>query len=902
MDPFSSLSVATAVVQFVQFGGKLLNTYFDVRSNVNGQPVEVVGLAASATDLSCLASTAHEKVEGLASSYPRHAASSLRLKEEVGSVESAIQSAMAKLTANPKKYLPHSVARAVVTIKAVSTADEWRQWNKQLDRIRDQVMMNVLMCIWDETRKLDARAGHIIQAMERIEKAIETFSNSSERETSRTESQTVMYEAIWESTGLPDTTPKTVGNGSQSITETTRAQIGGEPSFTDAILRSLEYDAIKYRSSSIGSAFPDTFQWIFSDERHNFRKWLTSQDKTIFWITGIPASGKSTLINFITEHRELNELLKAWAEPHDFYLAKFYFWNPGSRIQKSRVGLLRSLLFQLLRGRQDLITTVASRRRLYFSITEGRGYSPQWKWEELCECLASLASRLYAEDSRLVLFIDGLDEYEGFVQDNPESVRSTDEIVNFLMGLNENYGAKLCVSSRPLNYFRDKFKDCQSLAMQNLTQVDIDHYIDARLGRSEAIQEMQILDKDAVQNLISDLKSKAQGVFLWVVLVVEQLLLTCLDKPHIGALRSVFDSLPDDLIKLYDAIQQQIGREKQVEASKMYQILMEWKETFSEPVEATYLWLAALHDVKQPQYPPSEKEKHIAKLTKRLVDGNTRGILQVSTPGLGYRSTVDFLHKTAHEWIQQSDNWRRIVGLGPLDYVASLALLAVQVSRVRSLSIPKAENFKAEIPKYLDRLFYMADRVPNNQSARNQLVSIIDKLELRHLTPDPSFPFSPHILETLNRKADPDALTWAAAWPCLAYLESKLDSSRTEFAVSSKASRPSFFSRNNPPTNISLLEAAIFGYTRNKNSLWHITRRLQTIRVLLQRGARIEKYIVKALKRPQGLNDVGRRYHKLLMELAKDRDILANFDTKVAAMFPDIDVAKPGDDSDFVGS
>ncbi|GIJ99620.1 hypothetical protein Aspvir_003621 [Aspergillus viridinutans] len=273
MDPVSALSVAAAVVQFIELAGKLVNTYCEVRS------------AAKAS----VASRAQDKLKSLGSSYPRHVESLLRLTTEVVSVESKIESAMAKLTVNPRKYETHSRTRALVAIRTFWSEAEFKQWNQQLDRIRDQVMMNVLMCVWDETRKFDTRAEHILQAVERIEKAIDTRNSLSE--------------------GLSDTATTVDSIGPAPV----QTPIDEQKSFEAEILRSLKYDEIKNRASSIKSAFPDTFQWIFKDNRHGFQKWLISQDKSIFWITGVPASGKSTLMKFIIEHPKLNELLKTWA-------------------------------------------------------------------------------------------------------------------------------------------------------------------------------------------------------------------------------------------------------------------------------------------------------------------------------------------------------------------------------------------------------------------------------------------------------------------------------------------------------------------------------------------------------------------------------------------------------------
>ena len=148
MDAVSALSVAAAVIDFVEFGTKLATTYFEVSSTVKGQPPEVVRLAASAIDLSSIASTAQDKVESLGSSYPRHAVSMGRLTAECTNVETKLKDALNKLMANPTSKLTYRGSKAFVAIRSVWSEKEFEEWRKQLDRIRDQIMMNVLMCVW----------------------------------------------------------------------------------------------------------------------------------------------------------------------------------------------------------------------------------------------------------------------------------------------------------------------------------------------------------------------------------------------------------------------------------------------------------------------------------------------------------------------------------------------------------------------------------------------------------------------------------------------------------------------------------------------------------------------------------------------------------------------------------
>ncbi|KAL4880127.1 hypothetical protein BJY04DRAFT_219410 [Aspergillus karnatakaensis] len=651
MDPVSALSIASAVVQFIDFAAKLANTYFEVRDTARDQPVQVVRLAARANDLSSAACTAQTRIKSLGASYPHQEQSLLQLVTEVAEVQSKMEAATAKLTVNLRKYLTKSGSRAVVVIRAVWKRSELEEWDRKLDKIRNQVVMSVLM---EETRKADTRTERILEAAERIEKAMKLPKGPEGR-------QENIYKAIRASTAWSDSTTYLTDTpeGLNTVRVPKYIQKKEHQLFRNMILQSLNYEDIDSRMTSIKTAFPDTFQWIFNDERHGFRSWLTSPVDTIYWITGVPASGKSTLMKFITGNEALDGLLRSWASLSSI---------SGTLAQKFR----------------------NHARWLYFTIAGNNATPPEWEWKELCECLTFLARHLHSTSSRIVLFVDGLDECRDFAEDNLDSLRAADEMVQFLMSLHEICNVKLCVSSRPLNYFRDRFKSYPSLAMQQFNQRDIDHYIECRLQSSQPIKEIISLQPRDVQLLMQDLKSKARGVFLWVVLVVEQLLLTCLDMPHIKALQNILNTLPADLVKLYDTIQRQISPPKQVEASKVYQIIMEWKQVWEGQMPAMLLWLAAIHGVDQSEYPTLMEERDILQLMKRYLEGHTRGILQI-LKHMG-SDKVDFLHRTAYEWIQREDNWRNILSRGPRRYHPMTAMLAVLASHVRSPRCTKAHR------------------------------------------------------------------------------------------------------------------------------------------------------------------------------------------------------------------
>jgi ABC-type polar amino acid transport system ATPase subunit len=72
----------------------------------------------------------------------------------------------------------------------------------------------------------------------------------------------------------------------------------------------------------------------------------TSDD--VFWISGKAGSGKSTFMKFLFEHQQTQVHLERWAGG-DVIAAAFFFWRAGSsELEKSYVGLLQGLLYQVL--------------------------------------------------------------------------------------------------------------------------------------------------------------------------------------------------------------------------------------------------------------------------------------------------------------------------------------------------------------------------------------------------------------------------------------------------------------------------------------------------------------------------------------------------------------------------
>lgn len=130
-----------------------------------------------------------------------------------------------------------------------------------------------------------------------------------------------------------------------------------------AVLESLRFQTITERYEAVAEAHKKTFEWVFEpmvDEEDpnavqwdDFVDWLR-EGQGIYWINGKAASGKSTLMKFIYDNPRTKEILGQWADKKPLHIAKFFFWWAGTKIQKSQDGLLRSLLYEILRQMPEL--------------------------------------------------------------------------------------------------------------------------------------------------------------------------------------------------------------------------------------------------------------------------------------------------------------------------------------------------------------------------------------------------------------------------------------------------------------------------------------------------------------------------------------------------------------------
>lgn len=240
------------------------------------------------------------------------------------------------------------------------------------------------------------------------------------------------------------------------------------------------------------------------------------------------------------EPQNQQNLLK-WARDTPICVASFFFWGSGTDMQKSQVGLLRSLLFQVLSQEPQLIPSVLPEiwSRMYSDSLNGNHKLKTGPWS-VRQLMSGFSNLVHQSLIPLKIFflIDGLDEFEG----------DHEEISTLFKDLTRGtHNIKICVSSRPWQVFEDIFSSGPMLRLQYMMHADIHHFVTDRFTRNSGFCKLTSREPDAAPGLIGEVADRADGVFLSVQLVVNALLNGIRNRDDMATLRLKLRALPRDI-------------------------------------------------------------------------------------------------------------------------------------------------------------------------------------------------------------------------------------------------------------------------------------------------------------------------------------------------------------------
>lgn len=388
-------------------------------------------------------------------------------------------------------------------------------------------------------------------------------------------------------------------------------------------LDSLRFEQIETRHATIRTAHSKTCRWLLM--KPEYQEWLDdnklSEHHGLFWIKGNPGAGKSTIMKFAFANAMRNTQRDISLNP---MAISFFFNARGEELEKSVLGMYRSLLVQLLEKNLDIQDVFDSMRLTALHDNE----FPTWDFETVKSLFQQSIQKLGRRS--LICFIDALDECD------EDQVR---EMVSFF----EELGC-LAVSSQ-LRFrvcFSSRHYPC--IVIGNGIELILDgqegHYQDVvNYVRSELKGGREI---DPIR---SEIIEKSSGIFLWVVLVIP-ILNKEYAKGRIRALRKRLHEIPKGLDELFQSILTRDGQN-----IDMLILCLQWIIFAKRPLKLEELYFAILTGV-EPEAPKvKNSEEDTKEVMERYVLDASKGFAELTKATKSKDQTIQFIHESVRDFL-----------------------------------------------------------------------------------------------------------------------------------------------------------------------------------------------------------------------------------------------------------
>ncbi|KAH8800287.1 Pfs, NB-ARC and ankyrin domain protein [Xylogone sp. PMI_703] len=379
------------------------------------------------------------------------------------------------------------------------------------------------------------------------------------------------------------------------------------------LLDSLRFEQVDARYLTIKKAHAKTCEWVL--KQLEYLDWLDSSKLDshhgFLWIRGKPANSRKKM--------------------GDKIIIPFFFNARGSELEKSTIGMYRSLLLQLLERLPSLQSIFDSLR-----LTTWNGESQKWNIELLKE-LFEHAIQHFGKSS-LMCFIDALDECD------EHQIR---DMISFFKRMGEltalaNIGFRICFSSRHYPHITITKGLSLVLEGQGGHSEDIVCYVDS---------ELKIGWSKTAQQIRDDLQIKASGVFMWVVLVVE-ILNKEYDGGRIHELRKKLQNIPGDLHELFRDI---LMRDYDNRGELL--LCIQWLLFARQPLSPEQLYYGILSGVEPESLSSWNDEEITASDMERFIVSSSKGLAE-RTQFL--YPIVQFIHELVKDFLLKENGLKEI--------------------------------------------------------------------------------------------------------------------------------------------------------------------------------------------------------------------------------------------------
>ena len=242
-------------------------------------------------------------------------------------------------------------------------------------------------------------------------------------------------------------------------------------------------------------------------------------------------------------------------------VASFYYSYREGEEQTNHSNMLRSVLYDILNQNEEFFFHFQS---YYRQVAQGGGH-PEWSYESLKGILLSLTEN-HPVGERLYLIVDAIDE-----SSDDERI----DVIKFLHTLCATKGRcilKVFVASRPVVGLSGHSEIHKMIRLQDVNYSDILKFAESFLGSPE-LGLQPVIARSAREYIAGN----AQGVFVWVRLVREELLRYAREGYTKNQIFDFLKSLPTELEGIYGQIHKRLeeGGGQNVElGQKMLQFVL----------------------------------------------------------------------------------------------------------------------------------------------------------------------------------------------------------------------------------------------------------------------------------------------------------------------------------------
>ena len=357
----------------------------------------------------------------------------------------------------------------------------------------------------------------------------------------------------------------------------------------------------------------------------------------------------------------------------------YFFYELGQPQEKQFRSLLMAIVSALLQAfhktDRRALSSIMNILKPQMGQNQGDQKRPTWKDEKLKEALRQTIVTCQSA-TLLLLFVDGMDECEGDDRDQLDFLRTWIE-----SSTKSKLSIKACIASRDETKIRLRLSMYPSLPIHNFTEANISAYVTRRLGAAWEMMASQPDYTRAIfdQGLIDALVEKAEGVFLWVNLVVTQLTISIEEEKTVKELRMQLDDMPDGLRDLYSRIVAKIPQNvlhDTINLLRMYDHSID-EEALRELIIKPYLFTlwefcAAAEDPSTAisckahfengfDEENTHSREHLCAIMKRRIQRSCRGLIHVEDTNDLPEAEVTLLHRTVKEFIIRDDSFRLLL-------------------------------------------------------------------------------------------------------------------------------------------------------------------------------------------------------------------------------------------------